>query len=97
MRKVAWSKPTTWGEVCKRAGGRRHVNAMRRFNAELRRGEVMRLLHTWGWHHGVQAKIARQLHVSESTVARDMATFLPLFTECEHCGSLVPRIWTADD
>jgi hypothetical protein len=97
VRKVAWSAPTSWDEVCKRAAGRAKYNAVRRFQAELRRGEVLQLLHAWGWRHGVQARIARALRVSESTISRDLATILPLYTECTHCGSLMPRVWFAEE
>jgi hypothetical protein len=47
----------------------------------------------WSWRHGVQARIAEALRVSESTISRDLAVILPLYTECAHCGSLVPRHW----
>jgi hypothetical protein len=43
----------------------------------------------------VQARIARHLDVSEATMSRDLAVILLLYTECEHCGSLVPRHWPA--
>jgi hypothetical protein len=88
-----WSQRTTWDTVCKRVAGRAKYNAVRRFKAELRRGEVLQLLHAWGWRHGVQVRIAEALRVSESTISRDLALILPLYTECEHCRSPVPRHW----
>jgi hypothetical protein len=79
--------------MCRRAAGRARYNSLRAFRAQMRRGEVLQLLHAWGWRHGVQARIAEALRVSESTISQDLAVILPLYTECAHCGSLVPRHW----
>jgi DNA invertase Pin-like site-specific DNA recombinase len=70
----AWAAPTGRDEVCRRASGRRHYNAVRRFRAVFRRLQVVRLLGAYGLtRRGSQAKIARELGVSRSTVCRDMA------------------------
>lgn len=62
--------------ICKRAGGRRKYNATRQLIAQQRRLEIIRLMNLWGWSNtsktGVQAKIARHLEVSESTISRDI-------------------------
>ncbi len=68
----------TWGQVCRRAGGRRGYNAQRQFAAAYRRSEVARLLLAGvGRRHsgltGQQAEIARQLGVHPSTISRDLA------------------------
>jgi len=95
--KRSWSAPTSWEEVKKRAAGRAKYNALRRLNAQLRRRQVLQLLGEIGWTYGSQATVARQLGVSEATISRDMATILPLYRECAHCGSLVPRVWFAEE
>jgi hypothetical protein len=62
-----------WDAVCRRAGGRRHYNAWRQFQQQHRRLEVSALLGRYGIaKHGVQARIARELGVSEATVSRDV-------------------------
>jgi hypothetical protein len=97
VRKVSWSARTTAEAMHRRAGGRRRVNSLRTFRAKLVRGQVLRLLCGWGFHHGVQAKIARHLRISEASVSRHMKIILPLFTECPHTGALIPRYWYEDD
>jgi hypothetical protein len=57
----------------------------------------LQLLGEIGWTYGSQATVARQLGVSEATISRDIATILPLYRECAHCGSLVPRVWFAEE
>jgi hypothetical protein len=97
VRKTAWHQSTSWDTVCRRAIGRRKFNAIRQLKAQLRRGQVLRLLHDLGWGYRVQVKIAAALGVSEATVSRDLKTILPLYRECPTCGSLVPRHWAAED
>src|SRR5262249_4017841 len=67
-----WSKPTAWSDVCRRASGRRRFNAQRQRDARKRRDEVARLLAEWGTGRGGQARIARELKVSEATICRDL-------------------------
>ena len=85
----AWSESTSRDEVCRRAAGRRHYNSVRRFRATARRAEVMRLLCVQGsmFERGTQARLARQLGVSRSTVCRDMAFLMRLGRPCPHCGA----------
>jgi predicted DNA-binding transcriptional regulator YafY len=65
-------KKMDWEAVCRRASGRRHYNAMRRFRADLRLAQVAQLMTAWGFEHGVQRRIAVSLGVSEATISRDM-------------------------
>lgn len=78
-----WTTVMDWGEgiptqqAYERASGRRHYNAIRRLNRELRRGEVAQLLSRYGllsW--GVQSKIAAVLKVNRSTICRDIQSLL---------------------
>lgn len=72
-----WGEGIPTQQAYERASGRRHYNAIRRLNRELRRGEVAQLLSRYGlltW--GVQTKIARQLGINKSTVCRDIAALL---------------------
>jgi len=64
-----WSAPTTREIMARRAGGRRHYNSCRRFCAAMRRKRIVTLLPAYGWR---QARVARALGVSESTVSRDL-------------------------
>lgn len=66
-------KRLSFDQICKRAGGRRRYNHQREIAKEARRKEVERLLNEYGrkaW--GVQARIARELGVSEATISRDI-------------------------
>jgi len=80
-----WTDPET---VARRAGGRRHYNAMRRFRATFRRFEVARLL-----RQGLrQVDIARRLGVHRSTICRDVAALYEMarqWGDCPVCGSEV--------
>ena len=59
-------------QAYRRAGGRRRYNRQRHAAAAARRREVERLLNLYGHKtRGVQARIARELGVSEATVSRD--------------------------
>jgi|SRR5215213_4133647 len=64
--------PKSAEEAYRRAGGRRRYHAQRRREAEERRARVAELVVQWGWVQGTQARIARELGVSEATVSRDM-------------------------
>ena len=78
-----WSATSSWDEVCRRASGRRHYNAVRSFRALSRRLRLAKLMLVkgglrervkGGWtDQGVQARLARELGVSRSTVCRDVA------------------------
>ena len=58
------------------AGGRRRYNADRQIRARLRQVEVVKLLLACGGKRGVNARIARELGVSEATVFRDIKAIL---------------------
>lgn len=64
--------PKSAEEAHRRAGGRRRYHAQRRRAAEERRGRVAELIIQWGWMQGTQARLARELGVSEATISRDM-------------------------
>ncbi len=72
-----WSTPTTPEIAARRAGGRRHYNAVRRFRAMHRRNEVARML----LEGKKQIEIARYLRVSPSTISRDVALMERLWWE----------------
>ncbi len=82
----AWRALTTWDEVCRRSSGRRAYNALRRDRAMLRRQKVVQLLRRYGRGHGVQARMARELGVSEATISRDIAALWALGHGCPCCG-----------
>jgi hypothetical protein len=87
----AWSEPKPFNEVCRRAGGRRAYNALRRDLKLFRRLDVTRLLLKYGHQRGVQARIATVLGVSEATVSRDVKATLYAPHVCQACGSYKPR------
>jgi Trp repressor protein len=67
-----WSAPIAWERACRRAGGRRHIHAMRQFKALRRRVEVAKLLeqaYTTG-------EIAKRLGVSRWTIQRDLRALM---------------------
>jgi len=81
-----WSTPVSSTEAYRRAGGRRHYNAIRQFQAEWRRSQVAKLLLEQGDKYGVQADLARKLGVSEATVSRDIAALKANSAPCPCCG-----------
>jgi hypothetical protein len=93
ISRAQWRQPTSWAEVKKRAAGRYRHNALRRFQAQLRRKEVLNLLHRWGWGAGIQSQIAAHLGVHKSTICRDLKVIMPLLDACPACGQLKPREW----
>jgi hypothetical protein len=86
-----WASPASWDEVCRRAAGRRRYHAVRRVRRELRRKQVLELLVRHGHGHGVQARIARELGVSQATICRDVRALLPSHAPCPRCGTVVSR------
>lgn len=78
---MGWSAATDFETACRRAAGRRRYNATRRVNARLRQLEVLHLLRAYGMVHGVQARIARELGVSQATISRDMMAVIGLVLE----------------
>jgi hypothetical protein len=94
-KKWARMAPATPEEI-RLARGRRRYNAVRKQQAEIRRVEVERLVYEFGWKHGMQARIARHLGVSEATVSRDMKAIFPKAATCPTCETRVPRErWSA--
>lgn len=66
-------RPLTLEQVHRRAGGRRRYNFQREMAARARRERVCALLAKYGSKiRGVQARIARELGVSEATISRDV-------------------------
>jgi putative protein kinase ArgK-like GTPase of G3E family len=73
MDRSAWSAPVSDHEAHRRAGGRAHYNTIRKYRALMRQIEVLRLFDVYsGFIYRVQARIARELGVSRSTVSRDV-------------------------
>jgi len=66
----------TWEEICRRAGGRRHYSAVRKFRAEYRRAHLIFTtadeLGLSIFRHGTAAAVARKLGLHRSTVSRDL-------------------------
>lgn len=91
MRATDWSDRTTDAEAFSRASGRRYYNSIRKFNAQLRLADVVKLLKKYGMGHGAQTAIAKELGVSRSTICRDMATILEesySHYDCRRCKLL---------
>jgi hypothetical protein len=75
VRNNGW-QPVTWEEAVKRAAGRRHINAVRRFRRDARRAQVAQLLEEYGFGRGVASRIARELGVHRATIHRDIRFFI---------------------
>lgn len=84
-----WSALTSWDVVCRRAAGRAKYHSIRRLQREIRRSRVMELLSRYGVGYGVQARISRELGVSEATVSRDVTALLKKHAPCPECGGIV--------
>jgi hypothetical protein len=79
-----------WDQAARLAAGRERYNRLRQFRALFRRTRVARLIGVPGnsfIDHGAQARIARELGVSRSTICRDMAYLLRSIRGCPHCGA----------
>src|SRR5687768_223362 len=73
----AWNQHTSFDAVCRRAGGRRHYNAVRRLKRDQRLNRVVELIGTYGLvKHGARARIARESGVHKSTITRDLQAIL---------------------
>lgn len=72
MQRRAWSAPTSWDEVCRRASGRRRFNQQRWAARFWRQTRVERLLRELGERRGVQRLIAARLGVAPSTICGDV-------------------------
>jgi hypothetical protein len=87
-----WSAPVSDEVAAARAAGRRHYNAVRHLQAELRRGQVLELLMEHGFFsRGIQRRIARHLGVSRATICKDVRAILEegRLHPCPTCGSMV--------
>ena len=79
--------------IARRAGGRRHVNAMRQEQAELRRAKILRLASKEGksiFDRGFQSSMARRCGVARSTIWRDIHFIRQTALQgnsCPICGS----------
>jgi hypothetical protein len=73
---MAWSDRVSNEVASKRAGGRRRYHALRRDRATVRRSQVAQLVRAYGRQRGAQARIARELQVSEATICRDVTWLL---------------------
>ena len=81
---LTWSDPTSDEEAQRRAGGRRLYNGTRQVLAELRRLRLIRTVRRLDLMlcgRGTQARLARLLRVSPSTVCRDMKRILAALHE----------------
>ncbi len=72
MSATNWNLAQPASAVARRAGGRRHYNAIRIARANLRRWDIGTLLREIGFERGYQAELARRLGVSRSTICRDL-------------------------
>ncbi len=70
---MSFTAGSNWDAICRRAGGRRQYNAVRRFRALERLTEVVNLLVEFGRGYGYQSQIADRLGVHRSTICRDIA------------------------
>jgi len=100
-RATAWSLPASTAIVARRAGGRQRINAVRRRAALERQRALLLLAQTAGWPlagRGGQARYARALGVSRSTVCRDVRAVLAWTRQgphpCPLCGF---GAWAAGD
>jgi hypothetical protein len=84
-----WSQTIDTDAANRRAGGRRHCNAVRRFIQTCRRAELAERLACKGalFRCGIQTELARELGVSRATICRDMAYLLCLSWPCPTCGA----------
>jgi hypothetical protein len=86
---AAWTAPTTPEVAARRAGGRRRYNAWRQQIAQHRRTILTHLLFAKGnlFEKGIQARLARKLGVSRSTICRDVKALLREGHPCPCCGA----------
>lgn len=82
MNDLEWNATTDSASAARRAGGRRHYNAVRQFQADERRRRVVELLDEIGFCRGYQSKIAKALGVHRSTISRDFQYFWFLEKGC---------------
>ena len=76
-----WQRQIDWNAVCRRAGGRRRYNAMRRRKADARRVAIAEVLDGLGLvalfaRRGLSVRLAAALGVHRTTVWRDLQRIL---------------------
>jgi hypothetical protein len=77
-------------DMHKRAGGRKHHNAVARFRRLYRLHTLTQLLAAGVWSQG---ELARRLHVHQSTISKDMKFLETLCPEqCPRCGCTCKRL-----
>jgi hypothetical protein len=67
-----WNAPTDFGTVCRRAGGRKRYNAMRKAAKQWRRIQIISM--TAGMNRrkwGLRKRLAAELGVSVRTISED--------------------------
>jgi hypothetical protein len=70
-----------------RGPARPGADELRHFAVNVRRARVATLIQRDGLGHGQQARLARVLGVSATTISRDVAALLTLVAPCPYCGS----------
>ena len=88
MPDAVWGEPTSDDEMSRRASGRRWYNSVRAFCAQQRRRRLLSILVESNLvlhKHGTQARLARELSVSRSTVNRDLKRILADARERKAC------------
>ena len=63
---------------------------MRRVRALYRRIQVAERLLSDGWTYGTQARIAKELGVSDATISRDLKAIFPGAIQCPVCACRHP-------
>lgn len=94
MDRVAWSELTDAEIVARRAGGRRRYNTVRQFRRDLRWRALLERcpsLLALVSHTGMQQRLAAELGVHPSTMAREVKASLLSYRPCPLCGHWVPR------
>jgi len=86
---AGWSNFTTDAVANRRAGGRRHYNAMRQAAALVRQAMVAKLMLAGGSQWGLQSQIARALGVDRATISRDVKKAKAAWREAEAIRRLV--------
>ena len=93
LKRAAWSAPTTWDEVCRRASGRRRYNIYRQMVAAVRLRKLAHLLRKHGFQRGNGAALAQELRCSRATISRDLAKLRRLARPCPTCGQTTWPSW----
>ena len=71
----------------RRGSPRRRAGDARQFMVNVRRARLATLIQYEGLGRGQQARLARALGVSTTTISRDIAALFALVAPCPYCGS----------